>query len=125
MTWTRPVILAQLAVLLVLTLNNGAESAAVRDDPADAEAGALQDAARRIFMPEADAANFFRRRSRRTAKSQAEINGEAHDLPLGGSASYPSRPTEQNERTREKTEQWREFHYDGLYPSYQYNRHHI
>ncbi|XP_023832093.2 unique cartilage matrix-associated protein [Salvelinus sp. IW2-2015] len=25
---------------------------------------------------------------------------------------------EQDERTREKTEQWREFHYDGLYPRY-------
>uniref|UniRef100_A0A8C7JD92 Unique cartilage matrix-associated protein n=1 Tax=Oncorhynchus kisutch TaxID=8019 RepID=A0A8C7JD92_ONCKI len=25
---------------------------------------------------------------------------------------------EQDERTREKTEQWSEFHYDGLYPHY-------
>uniref|UniRef100_A0AAR2K6L3 Unique cartilage matrix-associated protein n=1 Tax=Pygocentrus nattereri TaxID=42514 RepID=A0AAR2K6L3_PYGNA len=32
---------------------------------------------------------------------------------------------EQDERTREKTEQWREFHYDGLDPSYEYNRHTI
>lgn len=30
---------------------------------------------------------------------------------------------EQDERTRESTEQWREFHYDGLDPSYEYNRH--
>lgn len=33
--------------------------------------------------------------------------------------------TEQEERTREKTEQWREFHYDGLYRWYQYTRHHV
>lgn len=32
---------------------------------------------------------------------------------------------EQDERTRESTEQWREFHYDGMYPPQEYNRHHI
>lgn len=31
---------------------------------------------REIFIPEADAANFFRRRSRRAAKSQDEIDGD-------------------------------------------------
>lgn len=43
---------------------------------------------------------------------------------------YSKRPvpfdlTEQDERSRESTEQWREFHYDGLHPSYEYNRHTI
>ncbi|XP_012870106.1 PREDICTED: unique cartilage matrix-associated protein isoform X2 [Dipodomys ordii] len=32
---------------------------------------------------------------------------------------------EQEERSREAVEQWRQWHYDGLYPSYLYNRHHI
>ncbi|XP_012658763.1 unique cartilage matrix-associated protein isoform X3 [Otolemur garnettii] len=32
---------------------------------------------------------------------------------------------EQEERNREAVEQWRQWHYDGLYPSYLYNRHHI
>ncbi|XP_021573750.1 unique cartilage matrix-associated protein isoform X2 [Carlito syrichta] len=32
---------------------------------------------------------------------------------------------EQEERIREAVEQWRQWHYDGLYPSYLYNRHHI
>ncbi|XP_050006533.1 unique cartilage matrix-associated protein isoform X3 [Alexandromys fortis] len=32
---------------------------------------------------------------------------------------------EQEERTREAVEQWRQWHYDGLYPPYLYNRHHI
>ncbi|XP_014443871.1 unique cartilage matrix-associated protein isoform X3 [Tupaia chinensis] len=32
---------------------------------------------------------------------------------------------EQEERGREAVEQWRQWHYDGLYPSYLYNRHHI
>lgn len=33
--------------------------------------------------------------------------------------------SEQEERTREAVEQWRQWHYDGLYPSYLYNRHHV
>lgn len=33
--------------------------------------------------------------------------------------------TEQNERSRESTEQWREFHYDGMHPPYEYNRHSV
>lgn len=32
-------------------------------------------------------------------------------------------PAEQDERSRESIEQWREFHYDGLYPPQEYNRH--
>lgn len=32
---------------------------------------------------------------------------------------------EQDERTRESTEQWREFHYDGMHPPHEYNRHAI
>uniref|UniRef100_A0A8C9UN18 Unique cartilage matrix-associated protein n=1 Tax=Spermophilus dauricus TaxID=99837 RepID=A0A8C9UN18_SPEDA len=32
---------------------------------------------------------------------------------------------EQEERSREAVEQWRQWHYDGLYPSYLYNRHRI
>ncbi|XP_035283101.1 unique cartilage matrix-associated protein-like [Anguilla anguilla] len=139
MSWTRPVTLALLAALLVLTLSRGSQGAAVRDDPADTETGAPQGAARRVFMAEAEAANFFRRRSRRTAKSQAEINAEQrqrlavderrreyHEEQRNEFENYAEEERdEQNERTREKVEQWREFHYDGLYPSYQYNRHHV
>ena len=29
---------------------------------------------------------------------------------------------EQDEKTRQSTEQWREFHYDGMYPPQEYNR---
>lgn len=31
--------------------------------------------------------------------------------------------SEQDEKTRESTEQWRQFHHDGLDPPYEYNRH--
>ncbi|KAJ8384343.1 hypothetical protein AAFF_G00205960 [Aldrovandia affinis] len=139
MTRTRPVLLTLLAALLVLTLKYGAESAAVRDDSADKEAGDPQGAARRIFMREADAANFFRRRGRRSVKSQAEIDAEQRQTLLADKRRrdyyeeqrneyenyVEEERDEQNERTREKTEQWREFHYDGLHPPYAYNRHHV
>ncbi|XP_012933921.1 unique cartilage matrix-associated protein isoform X2 [Heterocephalus glaber] len=32
---------------------------------------------------------------------------------------------EQEERSREAVEQWRQWHYDGLFPSYLYNRYHV
>ncbi|TWW75886.1 hypothetical protein D4764_13G0005480 [Takifugu flavidus] len=48
----------------------------------------------------------FHEEKRKKFKSHAE---EEHD--------------EQDERTSESTEQWREFHYDGMYPPHEYNRH--
>lgn len=46
---------------------------------------------------------------------------ESSILTQGLSLSFP----EQEERSREAVEQWRQWHYDGLYPSHLYNRHHI
>ncbi|XP_021071546.1 unique cartilage matrix-associated protein isoform X4 [Mus pahari] len=60
----------------------------------------------KIFMQESDASNFLKRRGKRSPKSRDEVN-------------------EQEERTREAVEQWRQWHYDGLYPSYLYNRQNI
>ncbi|KAI3371166.1 hypothetical protein L3Q82_023793 [Scortum barcoo] len=91
---------------------------------------------KRIFMKEADASNFFRRRSRRGTKSQDEINAEQrqvlaaderkrefHEEKRNEFESYAEEEhDEQNERTRESTEQWREFHYDGMHPPQEYNR---
>ncbi|XP_034540869.1 unique cartilage matrix-associated protein isoform X2 [Notolabrus celidotus] len=94
---------------------------------------------KRIFMKEADASNFFRKRSRRGAKSQDEINAEQrqilaaderkrefHEEKRNEFESYAEEENdEQDERTRESTEQWREFHYDGMHPPQEYNRHSI
>ncbi|XP_040824124.1 unique cartilage matrix-associated protein isoform X4 [Ochotona curzoniae] len=60
----------------------------------------------KIFMQEADASNFLKKRTKRSSKSREEAN-------------------EQEEQRREAVEQWRQWHYDGLYPPYLYNRHHI
>ncbi|XP_034445225.1 unique cartilage matrix-associated protein isoform X2 [Hippoglossus hippoglossus] len=92
---------------------------------------------KRIFMKEADASNFFRRRSKRGAKSQDEINAEQrlvlaadqrkrefHEEQRNEFENYAEEENdEQDERTRQSTEQWREFHYDGMHPPQEYNRH--
>ncbi|XP_073687931.1 unique cartilage matrix-associated protein [Garra rufa] len=133
MSWTRPLLLTCLVVLSAITLFHGADSAVVSDKKAADPQGAL----RKIFMPEADASSFFKRRGRRAVKTQDEINAEQrqrlaaderrreyHEEQRNAFESYAEEEhDEQDERTREKTEQWREFHYDGLDPSYEYNRH--
>ncbi|KAM4573537.1 putative cartilage matrix-associated protein [Odontesthes bonariensis] len=135
MSWTYAALLALLTVLFALSLSPEADSAAVPSSSAKAPQGPL----RRIFMKEADASNFFRRRSRRAVKSQDELNAEQrqvlaadkrkrefHEEKRNEFESYAEEDSdEQDERTRESTEQWREFHYDGMHPSQEYNRHSI
>ncbi|KAM4734307.1 putative cartilage matrix-associated protein [Anableps anableps] len=135
MSWTYATLLALLAVLLALSLSPEAESAAVASSIRDPKS--LAGPLRRIFMKEADASDFFRKRSRRAVKSQDEINAEQrqvlaaderkrefHEEKRNEFESYAEEDNdEQNERTRESTEQWREFHYDGMNPSHDYNRH--
>ncbi|XP_029009630.1 unique cartilage matrix-associated protein [Betta splendens] len=137
MSWTCAPLLALLTVLLALSLSPEVDSAAMpgtagsaRDPP-----GPLG----RVFMKEADAADFFRRRSRRSMKSQDEINTEQrlasaaderkrefHEEKRNEFESYAEEEhDEQNERSRESTEQWREFHYDGMHPPHEYNRHSV
>ncbi|KAM7396947.1 hypothetical protein PAMP_019950 [Pampus punctatissimus] len=147
MSWTYTTLLALLIVLLALSLSPEADSAAVPSSigsakdpqaelpPPACTAGPLK----RIFMKEADASNFFRRRSRRGVKSQDEINAEQrqvlaaderkrefHEEKRNEFENYAEEEhDEQDERTRESTEQWREFHYDGMHPPQEYNRHSI
>ncbi|CAB1345855.1 unnamed protein product [Coregonus sp. 'balchen'] len=134
MSWTHLVFLSLLATLLILTLFTGVESASVRDekDGRDGKAAEPKGSARRVFMPEADATNFFKKRSRRSAKHEAEVLAEQrvrlsaderrreyYDEQRNEFENYVEEERdEQDERTREKTEQWREFNYDGLYPRY-------
>ncbi|XP_069019392.1 unique cartilage matrix-associated protein [Embiotoca jacksoni] len=137
MSWTYATLLALLTVLLALSLSPEAKSAAV-----PSSTGRVKDPQgpqKRIFMKEADALNFFRRRSRRATKSQDEINAEQkqvlaaderrrefHEEKRNEFESYAEEENdEQDERTRKSTEQWREFHYDGMHPPQEYNRHAI
>ncbi|XP_015207957.1 upper zone of growth plate and cartilage matrix associated a [Lepisosteus oculatus] len=136
MLWTRIILLSFLATVLILAIAREAGSAAVRDDNTDVKPKNAEKL-KRIFMPESDASSFFKRRGKRSTKSRDEVNAE-HRQRLAADERrreyyeeqrneyenfVEEERDEQYERTREKTEQWREFHYDGLSPSYYYNRH--
>ncbi|XP_075867848.1 upper zone of growth plate and cartilage matrix associated a isoform X3 [Nelusetta ayraudi] len=98
------------------------------DDRADRAKGALK----QVFMPESDASNFFKRRSRRSAyyyaEAQAELRFRLAENERRKAYNAEQRSEfenyveeerdEQSERTRESHEQVREYHYDGLYPRY-------
>ncbi|KAM6960664.1 putative cartilage matrix-associated protein [Aplochiton taeniatus] len=136
MSWTHAALLAILTGLLTLSLSQEADSANVPVEKASPKALHPTGPLKRIFMKEADASNFFRRRSRRAAKSQDEIDAEQkqvlaadqrkrefHEEQRNKFESFAEEEhDEQDERTRESTEQWREFHYDGMNPPHEYNR---
>ncbi|KAL6077250.1 hypothetical protein STEG23_037705, partial [Scotinomys teguina] len=105
----------------------------------------------KIFMQESDASNFLKRRGKRSPKSQDEVNvlgidfkalcmlvenrqklrddelrREYYEEQRNEFENFvEEQRDEQEERTREAVEQWRQWHYDGLYPPYLYNRHPI
>ncbi|CAL8360030.1 unnamed protein product [Lota lota] len=123
MSWTHASLFAVMAVLLALTCESSA-------------AGDWGAPLRKIFMQGADASLFLRRRSRRAVKSQVETDAEQkqvlaaderrrqfHEAKRARLESHAEEESdEQDERSREGTEQWREFHYDGMYPPHEYNR---
>uniref|UniRef100_A0A8C8VIP4 Unique cartilage matrix-associated protein n=1 Tax=Pelusios castaneus TaxID=367368 RepID=A0A8C8VIP4_9SAUR len=93
-----------------------------------------------IFIQESDASNFLKKRGKRATKSRDELNGETVRQMLLADKQrreyfeeqrnkfekfVKEERKEQQERSREQIEQWRQYHYDGLYPSYMYNRHYI
>ncbi|KAM5144591.1 putative cartilage matrix-associated protein isoform 2-T2 [Callospermophilus lateralis] len=91
----------------------------------------------KIFMQESDASNFLKRRSKRSPKSRDEVNVENRQKLQADELRreyyeeqrnefenfVEEQKDEQEERSREAVEQWRLWHYDGLYPSYLYNHH--
>ncbi|XP_033621541.1 unique cartilage matrix-associated protein isoform X5 [Fukomys damarensis] len=90
------------ALVLLSTLREGTRASVGGRQAAEAREGVQQ----KIFMQESDASSFLQRRGRRSPKLHGEVN-------------------EQEERSWEAVEQWRQWHYDGLFPSYLYDRHHI
>ncbi|XP_061493853.1 unique cartilage matrix-associated protein isoform X1 [Rhineura floridana] len=92
---------------------------------------------KRIFMQESDASNFFKKRGKRSTKSRDELNAETRQMLAADEQRreyykeqrnafenfVEEERDEQDERSREQIEQWREYHYDGLYPPYLYSRH--
>ncbi|KAG7270310.1 hypothetical protein CRUP_030210 [Coryphaenoides rupestris] len=109
MSWMQVIFVSLLATLLILTR-----------------------AAGRVFVPEADAATFFKRRGRRSIQYYYELQAEQRVRLVAAAhrrealeeqkdkyENYAEEVhDEQNERSRETNEQYREFRYDGNYPRY-------
>ncbi|XP_016408884.1 unique cartilage matrix-associated protein-like isoform X1 [Sinocyclocheilus rhinocerous] len=104
MSWTRPLLLTCLVVLSVITLFHEADSAAVSDKKAASPQGAL----RKIFMPEADASSFFKRRGKRAVKTQDEINAEQRQR-----LAADERRMEYHEEQSNEFESYAEEEHDG------------
>ncbi|KAM7366932.1 hypothetical protein PAMP_014867 [Pampus punctatissimus] len=107
MSWTQVAVLSLLTTLVILTR-----------------------AARQVFIPESDASNFFKRRSRRSFKYYDELQAEQrvrmsinehrreyNEEQRNEYENYVEETRdEQHERSREISEQLREYHYDGRFP---------
>ncbi|KAM7322516.1 unique cartilage matrix-associated protein isoform X1 [Alexandromys fortis] len=138
MSWRQVLLLSSLLAMVLLCMFQEGTSASVGSSQAAGEE-AQEGMKQKIFMPESDASNFLKRRGKRSPKSQDEVNVEnrqrLRDDELRREYYEEQRNEfenfveeqrdEQEERTREAVEQWRQWHYDGLYPPYLYNRHHI
>ncbi|XP_004647826.1 unique cartilage matrix-associated protein [Octodon degus] len=137
MTWKQVLLLSCLSGMVLLSMLREGTSASVgsRQVAEESQHGVRQ----KIFMQESDASNFLKRRSKRSPKSRDEVNVENRQKLRADELRreyyeeqrnefenfVEEQKDEQEERSREAVEQWRQWHYDGLFPSYLYNRHHI
>ncbi|XP_043569196.1 upper zone of growth plate and cartilage matrix associated a [Chiloscyllium plagiosum] len=135
MEWKQFILLSCLGTIFILGILRESESAAVPMDKAS-KPGNQERMKRQVFVSEQDASNFFKRRAKRSPKSRAEIMAENrqrlaaderrkeyHEEQLNEWESFAEEEQdEQYERSHEKIESWRQWYYDGLYPSYLYNR---
>ncbi|XP_050659247.1 unique cartilage matrix-associated protein [Macaca thibetana thibetana] len=138
MTWRQALLLSCFSAVVLLSMLREGTGASVGTTQA-AKEEASEDAKQRIFMQESDASNFLKRRGKRSPKSRDEVNAENRQKLRADELRreyyeeqrnefenfVEEQNDEQEERSREAVEQWRQWHYDGLYPSYLYNRHHI
>ncbi|XP_065775645.1 unique cartilage matrix-associated protein [Muntiacus reevesi] len=136
MAWRQPFLICLAAIAVLSMLQEGAAVSVGMRQVVGQEA---QEDVEEIFMQESDALNFLKKRSKRSPRSQDEVNvenrqklradelrREYHEEQRNEFENFVEEQNdEQEERSRETIEQWRQWHYDGLYPSYLYNRHHI
>ncbi|KAM4035157.1 putative cartilage matrix-associated protein [Anomaloglossus baeobatrachus] len=137
MSWKQVLFLAVATTLVLLGVFHVSEGAAVRSS--DDGAADRTESLNKIFMQESEASNFFKKRGKRSTKSQDEINAENRQSLAADERRreyyeeqrneyenfVEEEQDEQEERTREQVEQWRQWHYDGLSPSYLYQRQNI
>ncbi|XP_077023988.1 upper zone of growth plate and cartilage matrix-associated protein isoform X1 [Tamandua tetradactyla] len=137
MIWRQTLLLPcfSAAALLCLLQEGAGMSVGLRQEAGEDS----RDAVKQIFMQESEASNFLKKRGKRSPKSQDEAKAEDRQKLWADELQREyyeeqrnefenfteEQNDEQKERSREATEQWRQWHHDGLYPSYLYNRHHI
>ncbi|KAM7157280.1 putative cartilage matrix-associated protein isoform 1-T1 [Molossus nigricans] len=138
MAWRKLLLVSCFLAALLLTMLQEGTGASVGTSQV-ARQEAQEGVEQKIFMQESDASNFLKRRGKRSPKSREEVNAENrqklwadelrreyHEEQRNEYENFVEEQNdEQEERSREAIEQWRQWHYDGLYPSYLYNRHHI
>ncbi|XP_010364250.1 unique cartilage matrix-associated protein isoform X1 [Rhinopithecus roxellana] len=138
MTWRQALLLSCFSAVVLLSMLREGTGASVGTTQA-VEGEASEDAKQKIFMQESDASNFLKRRSKRSPKPRDEVNAENRQKLRADELRreyyeeqrnefenfVEEQNDEQEERSREAVEQWRQWHYDGLHPSYLYSRHHI
>ncbi|XP_051817391.1 unique cartilage matrix-associated protein [Antechinus flavipes] len=138
MIWKRILFLSCSTAFVLLAILEAGEGAAVGSKQAAGE-GDKENLKKKIFLQDSDAANFFKKRGKRSIKSWDELNMENRQQLRADEHRreyyeeqrnefenfVEEQNDEQEERSREQIEQWRQWHYDGLYPPYLYNRHRI
>ncbi|XP_052507266.1 unique cartilage matrix-associated protein [Budorcas taxicolor] len=136
MAWRQLLLTCLSAVALLSMLREGAAVSVGLRQVAGQEA---QEDVEGIFMQESDALNFLKKCSKRSPRFQDKVNvenrqklradelrREYHEEQRNEFENFvEEQNNEQEERSRKAIEQWRQWHYDGLYPSCLYNRHHI
>ncbi|XP_020653417.1 upper zone of growth plate and cartilage matrix-associated protein [Pogona vitticeps] len=137
MDWKQVLVVSCLVTLVLLIVLEGGNATAVGPTKAAAGESSKESMKKRVFMQESDASNFFKKRGKRATKSRDELNAETRQMLAADEQRreyfeeqrnefenfVEEERDEQDERSREQVEQWREYHYDGLYPPYEYNRH--
>ncbi|XP_020855446.1 upper zone of growth plate and cartilage matrix-associated protein [Phascolarctos cinereus] len=137
MIWKQILLLSCLTAFVLLAILESGEGAAVSSKQVAGEEDKKN--LKKIFLQESDASNFFKKRGKRSTKSRDELNAENRQQLRADEHRreyyeeqrnefenfVEEQNDEQEERSREQVEQWRQWHYDGLYPPYLYNRHRI
>ncbi|KAM3870533.1 putative cartilage matrix-associated protein [Diretmus argenteus] len=115
---------ALLAALLALSLSPEVNTAAVPDRSAMDPEGP----SKRIFMREADASDFFGRRSRRAEMTPDEIAAAQRYFQAERQREYTEEKYDsimeryEDDWIRERAEQWRRVRYDAVRPPHGFNR---
>ncbi|XP_062991118.1 unique cartilage matrix-associated protein [Elgaria multicarinata webbii] len=137
MNWKEVLFLSCLMTFVLLIVLKGGDTMAVDSKKAAAGDVSTESMKKKVFIQESDASNFFKKRGKRSTKSRDELNAETRQMLAADEQRreyyeeqrnefenfVEEERDEQDERSREQIEQWRQYHYDGLYPPYLYNRH--